>query len=92
MAIPIINMSNSLGLVIGTGSQDVTGSLVVTLLLIMILLFGICLMFKMPIEVSGVIMLPLMIVSSSYYNNLLAPLIAFLLYFAVIIAKYWLFR
>lgn len=90
--VDIINMSNTLGLVIGTGSQDVTGSLVLTLLLIMILLFAICLMFKMPIEVSGVIMLPLMLVSSSYYNNLLAPLIAFLLYFAVIIAKYWLFR
>lgn len=92
MVASIINMSNSIGLAIGMGSQSMTGSLVLTLLLIMIILFAICMMFQLPIEVSGVILLPVFIAAGSYYSNLLAPLMAILLYFAVMISKHWIFR
>ena len=89
---PFINNTDLIGIVIEKGTQNSTGSLVVTLLLLLIVLLAICLMLSIPIEFASVILLPLCITTASYLSNFLAPLIVILIYASTIIAKNWIFK
>lgn len=87
-----MNESETIGLIIVTGTQSVTGNIVATLLFIMAFLFVLCMMFSIPLEFSGIIILPYAISVGAYYSNMLGPLIAILIFFSSILAKNWLFR
>ena len=87
-----MNESETIGLIIVTGTQSVTGNIVATLLFIMAFLSVLCMMFSIPLEFSGIIILPYAISVGAYYSNMLGPLIAILIFFSSILAKNWLFR
>ena len=68
---------------------NITGSEFLTLSMIVLLLVAICLMFRMPIELTIPIILPLLIVISIATSEMVTSLGVALLYGAIILAKKW---
>lgn len=87
-----INSSGTIGVILAAGAQNTTGDIVSTLLAIYLFLLIICLMFRVPIEFTIVIMLPLTIAIAAYYSNFLSLLIIMGIYLCTLLAKNWLFK
>lgn len=87
-----INTTDIIGVIIGQGTENATGSLMATLLFILLFLIVICLMFSIPLEFIAVIILPICLASASYYSDFFKPLIVILIYVSMIVAKNWLFK
>jgi len=87
-----INTTDIIGSILDAGTQNATGSLMATLLFILLFLVVICLMFGIPLEFISIIILPLCLSCASYYSDFFKPLIVILIYVSMIIAKNWLFK
>lgn len=87
-----INASGTIANVLIAGTENLTGDIVSTLLMVFLFLMVICLMFGIPLEFTTVIMLPLLIATAAFYSTFMGPLIVFLIYMATLLAKNWLFK
>ncbi len=87
-----INITESIGLIVQSGTQNVTGSIFITLFLIMIVLFAIAMMFGIPLEFTSILILPFCISCAAYYGNFIAPVSIIIIYVSTIITKNWIFR
>ena len=81
-----INDSQVIGSIIEAGS-NLTGSLFLTVLLIMIVLITVSLLFRLPIEILIPILLPLFIVSMAFSTEYLAIGGLMLIFLAIIFSK-----
>ncbi|MCA1800045.1 MAG: hypothetical protein LC650_01980 [Actinobacteria bacterium] len=68
----LINSTTVPGSVVLAMTNDVTGSLFLTLTAIMLLVFFACALFRMPMEVSLIVMLPLIIHTMAVSDQFLA--------------------
>lgn len=84
-----MNTTDSVGLAIIAFTQNVTGSLFATLLIILVCLFLVCLVFRMPVELSGIVLLPLLIYLAAITDQFLALFGVLLIYLAVIFSKHF---
>jgi len=87
-----INTTESIGTIIQAGTQSVTGSLFLTLLMIFIFLVIIGIIFSIPLEFISIILLPFCLACASHYGNFVAPVAIILIYVSTIITKNWIFR
>lgn len=81
------NESGTFGQLISYINVNVTGSLFLTLLFIVIMLIMICALFRIPIEFSAIFILPLLIVITAYVGDFLAVGGVFLIFIGILIAK-----
>lgn len=84
-----INESGFIGIVLVHMTDNITGSLFLTLLLVLITILSFCLLFRIPIEWSSIIVLPLLITFASFQSDFISILGVFLIYMGVIFAKYY---
>ena len=90
MTTPFINDTGTIGIIIEAGT-NMTGSLFLTVLIIMIVLIGLCLMFRIPTDIVAPIILPVFIVGMAYSTEFLAIGGLLLVYLAVLFSKwFWL--
>ena len=68
-------------------SDNVTGSVFISLLLIMVLLILVAMLFRLPIEVTAIILMPVLIVFMALTSEFLAVGGVVLIYLGVIFAK-----
>lgn len=87
-----LNETGTIAVILAAGTQNLTGSMVATLFLILAFCLAISLMFGIPLEVFAIIILPLNLSMAAYYSSFITPLIVILIYLSMIIAKNWLFR
>lgn len=87
-----INATETIGLIIASGTANVTGSIIATLLFVFMVLVVICLMFQIPVEIGSLLLLPFVIGVASYYSDFMIALVVILIMVATLIAKNWLFR
>ena len=87
-----INETESFGQIITAGTTGLTGSVVATMVLILVVLFVISLILKVDFELFGIIILPFTIAVAAYYSVFMTPLIFILLYFSMILMKNWIFK
>lgn len=87
-----INTSDIVGQILDAGTQNATGDMMATLLLVLLILVVLCFMFQIPLEFASVILLPICLASASYYSDFFKPLIVILIYVAMILAKHWIFK
>jgi len=73
------------------GLINITGSLFLSLLFIMILLIVFALLFRIPLEFTAVLILPLLIVISAYDGAFMSVLGTFLIYLGVLFGKHFIF-
>lgn len=90
MTQPFLNDSGTIGVIIATGTE-LTGSLFITILIITMLLLALSMMFRLPIEYTVPILLPIFLVSMAYSTEFLAIGGMMLIYLSVLFAKnFWL--
>lgn len=87
-----MNSSGIMAIILTTATQTTTGSLVVTLSLLLMSLFAIAIMFGIPLEYTAVIFLPLTLAYATYYGDFIALLICFLIYLSFWFTKNWIIK
>lgn len=87
-----INTTDIIGVIIGRGTDNATGSLMATLLFLLAFLLVLCFMFQIPMEFASIILLPICLACGAYYTDFFKPLIVIIIYVSMVIAKNWLFR
>lgn len=73
-------------------TYNITGDLFLTLLCIVLIIIAFCLMFRIPIEYSIIIILPLLLVCMAFTSQFLAIGGVALIYIAVLLAKNFLIK
>lgn len=86
-----INMTGSLGTIYEGITYNITGSEFLTLFFIILLVMLFFMMFRIPIELSAVLILPLLIVVMAYSGEFFAITGLILIYLALLLAKNWFF-
>lgn len=80
---------NESGIVGGVflGLMEITGSLFLTLLVIILFLIAIALLLRIPLEFTAIIVLPMLIVFASYEGSAISLLGVALIYLSFLLAK-----
>ena len=81
------NETGTFGIMISYMNTDVTGSLFLTLLFMVLAVLAICALFRIPIEFSAILVLPLLLVMMAYVGEFLAIGGIFLIYLGILFAK-----
>jgi hypothetical protein len=87
-----INQTETIGVILSAGTSTLTGSMVATLLFILLFLMTMAFMFGIPLEFLAVIILPFCIACVTVYGNFWLPIVVIILFVGSIIAKNWLFK
>lgn len=82
-----INTSSSVGAIVVAFTNNVTGSLFLTLLMIVIVLTLFASIFRIPLEISATVILPLLLAYMAYSSEFMVVGGVMLIYLAVIFAK-----
>jgi len=88
----LYNTTGIIGQILNSGTQTITGQLILTLVLILIILMAVCMMFQIPLEIISIILLPFCIAVVAYEGTFMVPITLILIYVSAIIAKNWLFK
>lgn len=88
----LINQTGTIGVIYNAVNYNVTGSEFLTMLLLILLCILFVALFRMPLEMSAFLVMPMLIVMMSFNSNLLAVGGAALVYIGVLIAKNWFLR
>lgn len=83
------NQTGEIGLIIINLTQYTTGSIYLTMLLIFIGVLFMCALFRIPIEFTAILMLPLAFTMAFYLTDFRIILYIFLIYAAVLFAKHF---
>ena len=89
MVTAFINQTGTIGVIYQAIYTNVTGSEFLTLLFLVVLCMLFVMLFRMPIEASVVIVLPMLIVFAAFNNNLFSLLGVVLIYSGILLAKNW---
>jgi hypothetical protein len=90
MAMPFFNSTGTIGVIYTAFTQNVSGSELLTLVGIIILIVLFFLMFRIPVEATVVLVLPIVLIFMAFSGNILPLGLAFLLYVGGLLAKNWL--
>jgi len=88
----LINTTDTIGAFMSTITTETTGSLYLTLILIVIFCYVFCLGFKIPIELSSIIILPLCIGFMLITTEVYSVLSIVILHLAVVVTKFFIAR
>ena len=85
----LINETGVLGTLINMTTSNITGSVYLTFIGIMLLFIALGFLFKLPMELIGILILPLLIIFAMVMN-ILVPALAFaLILLAVFLYRVW---
>ena len=87
-----INDTETIGQIISSGTSNFTGTIVITMFFILLVIMAIAMMFGIPLEFMAILILPFCLVVGAFYGNFIIPITLIVLFVASIIAKHWLFR
>ena len=87
-----INMTESIGIILGSASSTTIGSMFMALFLVMVGLFAIAMLFGIPLELTSIIMFPYILVCATYYNEFMGVLVFSIFYFTFLFVKRFIFR
>ena len=84
-----INETGTLGIIILESINNLTGSLFLSLLLFVFALFMIGMILRLDVEVSIIVIMPLLIVNMAYTKEFVTIGGVALIYFGTLMAKYY---
>ena len=87
-----INWTESLGVVLAHGTQYTTGSIFITLLIIMIMLIVFAMLFGIQMEFTAILILPLLLSYMAYYGEFIGVGAVIIIYLALIFTKKFILR
>jgi len=83
----LFNETGTIGIILKAATMNITGSEFLTYLGIILLVITFFLIFRIPIEATAVLIMPLLLVLMAFSGNLLAIGGAFLIYLGILLAK-----
>jgi hypothetical protein len=89
---PFLNETGIIGTILISATNNITGSLFLTLLLLVIIIMVIAALFRLSLEWTAILIMPLLIVLMSYEGLFLPVGGVFLLYLAVLLGKNFFFK
>jgi len=87
-----INWTESIGIIIGTATETTTGSIVLTLGIVLILLLAAATLFGIRWEFTSIIVLPLLLSYMAYYSEFIAIGCMIFIYLALVFTKKFIFK
>jgi hypothetical protein len=84
-----INTTGTIGQIYIAATQNITGSEFLTLLGLMFLILAFFMIFRLPLELTSVLILPMLIIFMVYSHNFLSFTGLILIYLAILVAKNW---
>lgn len=88
--VTLFNESSSFGMIYNAVNTNITGSVFLTLLLIVFAIILLFLAFRLPLEASAILVLPLLITFLAFESSLYTIGGVTLIYLGVLWAKNWL--
>lgn len=82
-----INVTQTIGQVVTNANTTITGSMYITLLVVMLILIAICFLFSIPLSITAIIVLPLWLAYMAYYSDFIGGGMTILIYLAFVITK-----
>lgn len=82
-----LNTTETIGVLIGTATQVTTGSLFLTLLIVILVLLAVAMMFGIQLEFTAIIILPLLLSYMAYYAEFVGIGSVILIYLALVFTK-----
>lgn len=86
-ATTFINHTGTIGIIYDSATQNITGSEFLTLLGLIVMIIIFFLMFRIPVELTAIFVLPLLMIFMAYSNNFFAIGGVFLIYLGMLVAK-----
>lgn len=87
-----INTTETLGIILGNATQYTTGSMFLTLLILVLILMAFAIMFGIQLEFTSIIILPLLLSYMAFYQEFIAIGTIILIYLALIVTKRFIFK
>jgi len=82
-----INSTGLIGTILIAGTESLTGSIFITLLLIYLFLMGIAMLLQIPLEFVLIVLLPITIGLMAFYSSFIGVGLLFVIFIVFIIAK-----
>jgi len=86
-----MDWNGTIGTLVLSSVETTTGSLILSLLILMVFILAIALVFGIKLEYTSILILPLVLGYTSYYGDFVALLFTILVYIAFIITKNFIF-
>lgn len=87
-----INWSQTVGVIIANSTEYNTGSIFLSLMILLVMILAFALMFGIKLEYTSIIVLPLLLGYMAYYSDFVAVGICILIYLAFVMTKNFLFK
>lgn len=87
-----LNMTESIGIVLGNATTYTTGSMFLTLLIVMLIIIAIAIMFGIQLEYTMILLLPLLISYMAFYGEFVTIGSVILIYLAFVFTKKFILR
>lgn len=87
-----INQTGTIGVIFEAITNNVTGSVYLTLLGLMIIIILFFMLFRVPIEFTAILILPMCIIFMSFYGEFLVVGLTLLMYIGFLVAKNFFIR
>lgn len=82
-----LNMTDSMGIILGRATEFTTGSMFVTLFIFMIICLAVCILLQIPMEFSAILILPLVLGCMAQYTEFIATGAILIIYLSILITK-----
>jgi hypothetical protein len=82
-----INSSQTLGIILAQGTATTTGSLFLSLFVLLAFFLAMALMFQIKLEYTAILILPLLLAYMAFYRDWIAVGTVILIYLAIIFTK-----
>jgi len=87
-----MNCSEVIGELIVNTTENTTGSLFLTFLFVVLMIIGIAMIFRIKIEYTALLVMPLMLALMSYYRDFIAIGGVILIYFSILVTKHFILK
>ncbi len=87
-----INTTETLGIILGRGTEYTTGSIFLTLFILMLFIVAIGLMFGIKLEFTAILILPLLLSYMAYYSEFIVIGSIIFIYLALIVTQRFIFK
>lgn len=87
-----INITESVGVILNHGTINTTGSIFITLMIILLVLMAFAMMFQLPLEYTAIVIFPLVLSYMAYYSEWIATGSIILIFFSMILTKNFIFK
>lgn len=87
-----INDTGTIGIIYNAVTNNITGSEFLTLMGLILIIILFFMLFRLPIEATAILVLPMLITFMAFNDNLLALVGAVLIYSAILFAKNYFIR